>query len=71
MFSVLNMYTNTCKYSRTCDGEIARAVGLSSVVLSKAGVHALVIVSGVEDLQTTIKHDANPKIEHNHLSYVA
>lgn len=55
------MCTHTCTYSRTCDGEIARAAGLPSDILSKAGVHALIIVSGVEDLQTPIKHDGNPK----------
>lgn len=56
-----NLSLCVCTYSLTCDGEIAWAVGLSSVILSKAGVDALIIGGGVEDLQTPIKQDGNPK----------
>lgn len=49
----------------TCDGEIARAVGLSSVILGKAGVNALIIFCGIEDLQTPIIQDSNATGEQN------
>lgn len=45
----------------TCDGEVARAVGLSSAVLSEACVDPLVVLGGVEDLQAPIKQDGNAK----------
>lgn len=57
------VYIHTYIYSLTCDGKIARAVGLSSVILSKAVVDTLIIFGGIEDLQTPIKQDRNSKNE--------
>lgn len=45
----------------TCDGEVARTVGLPSAVLSEACVDALVVLGGIEDLQAPIKQDGNAK----------
>lgn len=57
--------------SLTCDGEITWAVGLSSVILSKAGVKALIIFGGIEYLQTPVKQDGNAKNEElNKLSHL-
>lgn len=64
--SLLMLYIHT--FSLTCDGEIARAVGLSSVILSEAGVDALIIFGGIEDLQTPIKQDGNAKNKQDILS---
>lgn len=47
----------------TCDGEVARTVGLASAVLSKACVDALVVLGGIEDLQAPIEQDGNAKLE--------
>lgn len=62
----MHIHIYTC--SRTCDGESARAVGLSSVILSKAGVYPLIIDGGVEDLQTPIIQNGNPKNENGYLA---
>lgn len=62
------MSTHKCRLNKcvlTCNFEIPRAVGLSSVILGKAGVVTLIIFGGIEDLQTPIIHDGNAKNEHN------
>jgi len=58
-------------HALTCDREISWAVGLSSVILSKAGVNTLIIYGGISDLQTSIEHDWNAKNFHDQLSYIA
>lgn len=47
----------------TCDGEGAGAVGSSFVVLGEAGVKALVVSRGIEDLQSPVEHDGNAEEE--------
>lgn len=47
--------------SLTCDGEVARTVGLPSAVLSEACVDTLVVLGGIEDLQAPIEQDGNAK----------
>lgn len=48
-------------FKLTCDGEIAGAVGLPLVVFCEAGVDALVVLGGVEDLQTPVEQDGDSR----------
>lgn len=45
----------------TCDGEVARTVGLPSAVLGEACVDTLVVLGGIEDHQAPIEQDGNAK----------
>lgn len=56
-------YAYTCVFKLTCNGEIAGAVGLPLVVFGKTGVDALVLLGGVEDLQTPVEQDGDSRGE--------
>lgn len=55
----ISVRPHRCRDLLTCDGEIPRAFGLPLVILSKAGISPLIILGGIEDLQTPIKHYGN------------
>lgn len=61
MLIVKNQRFKRLMHPLTCDGEVARTVGLPSAVLSEACVDALVVLGGIEDLQAPIKQDGNAK----------